>query len=146
MPRPGPVVRPSPKPRLSEEQEQNTDRRGHGESTNGEGAQCYGGWNLEWGMAITWSVGVVFTPAGVGGVITWSVGVALVVQPASGYRLAAKQGVTVQVVAEFLQEAQDVGDAADRGQSQSALLLLKVGCMGSRGEGSRVKGKQKVVD
>ena len=75
--------------------------------------------------------------------ITWCVGVSLVVQAAPGHRLAAEQRVTVQVVAELLQEAQDVGDAADRGQGQRVLLLLEVGCRGQRSKGQRgqkVKG------
>ena len=54
----------------------------------------------------------------------------VVVQASSGHRLAAKQSVAVQVVAEFLQEAEDVGDAADRGKGQGVLLLLKVSCTG----------------
>ncbi|KAF3839366.1 hypothetical protein F7725_018083 [Dissostichus mawsoni] len=41
--------------------------------------------------------------------------------------MAAKQSVAVQVVAEFLQEAEDVGDAADRWKGQGVLLLLKAG-------------------
>ena len=69
--------------------------------------------------------------------ITWCVGVSLVVQAAPGHRLAAEQRVTVQVVAELLQEAQDVGDAADRGQGQRVLLLLEVGCRGQRSKGSK---------
>ena len=55
-------------------------------------------------MAITWRVGVAITWR-VGVAITWRVGVSLVVQPAPGHRLAAEQRVTVQVVAELLQEA-----------------------------------------
>jgi len=103
------------------------------------------GYNLDW----AWLLHQVYVCvqscgrgcyAGVSGDITWSVGVAFVVQPAPGYGLAAEQGVTVQVVAEFLQEAQDVGDAADRGQGQSALLLLEIGC---RVQGSRFKSQEK---
>lgn len=60
-------------------------------------------------------------------VLTCSVRVTVVVQTSSGYRLAAKQRVAVKVVAEFFQEAEDVGDTADRGQGQGALLLVKEG-------------------
>lgn len=54
----------------------------------------------------------------------------VVVQAAPGHRLAAKQGVTVEVVAELFQEAEDVRDAADGGQSQGVLLLVEVGWAG----------------
>lgn len=43
------------------------------------------------------------------------------------HRLAAKQGVAVKVVAELFQEAEDVRDAADGGQSQGVLLLVEEG-------------------
>lgn len=48
-------------------------------------------------------------------------------------RLAAKQRVAVKVVAELFQEAEDVRDAADGGQSQGVLLLVEVGWAGHRG-------------
>lgn len=59
--------------------------------------------------------------------LTCSVRVAVVVQTSSGYRLATKEGITVKVVAELLQEAEDVGDAADRRQGQGVLLLVEEG-------------------
>ncbi len=59
--------------------------------------------------------------------LTCSVCVTVVVQASSGYRLAAKQGIAVEVVAEFFQEAENVGDTADCGQGQGVLLLVKVG-------------------
>lgn len=59
--------------------------------------------------------------------LTCSVRVTVVVQASSGYRLAAKQRIAVKVVAEFFQEAEDVGDTADCGQGQGVLLLIKVG-------------------
>lgn len=52
---------------------------------------------------------------------------AVVVQTSSGYRLAPKEGITVKVVAEFFQEAEDVGDTADRRQGQGVLPLVKEG-------------------
>lgn len=61
---------------------------------------------------------------------TCHVGLTVVVQASSGHRLAAKQGVAVKVVAELLQEAQDVRDAADGGQGQGVLLLVEVRCAG----------------
>lgn len=67
-------------------------------------------------------------------VLTW-VGVAVIMQAPSGDGLAAKQRVTVEVVTEFLQEAQDVRDAVDCGQGEGMVLLVKVGCMGHRGQG-----------
>jgi len=45
----------------------------------------------------------------------------------SGYRLAAKKRIAVKVVAEFFQEAEDIGDTADGWQGQGVLLLVKVG-------------------
>lgn len=62
---------------------------------------------------------------------TCHVGVAVVVQAAPGHRLAAKQRVAVKVVAELFQEAEDVRDAADGGQSQGVLLLVEVGWAGT---------------
>lgn len=56
-------------------------------------------------------------------------------QAPSGDGLAAKQRVTVEVVTEFLQEVQDVCDVVDRGQGEGMVLLVKVGCMGHRGQG-----------
>lgn len=64
---------------------------------------------------------------------TCHVGVTVVVQAAPSHRLAAKQRVAVKVVAELFQEAQDVRDAADSGQSQGVLLLVEVGWAGDRG-------------
>lgn len=61
---------------------------------------------------------------------TCHVGVTVVVQASPSHRLAAKQRVAVKVVAELFQEAEDVRDAADSGQSQGVLLLVKVGCGG----------------
>lgn len=58
----------------------------------------------------------------------------IVVQAAPGHRLAAKQGVAVEVVAELFQKAEDVRDAADGGQSQGVLLLVEVGWAGVRGQ------------
>lgn len=66
-------------------------------------------------------------------VLTCGVGVTVVVQASSGYGLTAKQSIAVKVVAEFFQEAEDVGNAADRGQSQGVLLLVKVGWTGQDG-------------
>lgn len=51
----------------------------------------------------------------------------VIVQISSGYRLAAKQRVTVKVVAKFFQETEDVGDAADCRERQGVLLLFKKG-------------------
>lgn len=42
--------------------------------------------------------------------------------------LVAKQIVTAKVVAEFLQEAQDVGDAVDCWEVESVLFTVKHGC------------------
>lgn len=64
---------------------------------------------------------------------TCHVGVTVVVQAAPGHRLAAKQRVAVKVVAELFQEAEDVRDAADSGQSQGVLLLVEVSWAGDRG-------------
>lgn len=58
---------------------------------------------------------------------TWAVGVTVVVKASSGHRLAPKQCVTVEVVAELFQEAQDVSDTADCRKGQGVLLLVKVG-------------------
>lgn len=59
--------------------------------------------------------------------LTCSVRVTVVVKTASGYRLAAKQRIAVQVVAKFFQEAEDIGDTADSWQGQGVLLLVKKG-------------------
>lgn len=64
---------------------------------------------------------------------TCHVGVTVVVQAAPSHRLAAKQRVAVKVVAELFQEAEDVRDAADSGQSQGVLLLVEVGWAGDSG-------------
>lgn len=64
--------------------------------------------------------------------LTGSVSVDVVVQTSSGYRLAAKQRITLKVVAEFFQEAEDVSDTADCWQSQGVLLLVEVGYTGQR--------------
>lgn len=66
--------------------------------------------------------------------LTCSVAVTVVVQASSGYRLAAKQRITVKVVAKFFQEAKNVGDTADCGQCEGVLLLLKVGWAGQTDE------------
>lgn len=58
--------------------------------------------------------------------LTCGVGVAVVVHASPGYGLTAKQRITVKVVAEFFQEAENVGDTADGGQSQGVLLLVEV--------------------
>lgn len=42
--------------------------------------------------------------------------------------LVAKQIVTAKVVAEFLQEAEDVGDAVDGWEVEGVLLTVKHGC------------------
>lgn len=42
--------------------------------------------------------------------------------------LVAKQIVTAKVVAEFLQEAEDVGDAVDRREVEGVLFPVKHGC------------------
>lgn len=64
--------------------------------------------------------------------LTCNVRLTVVVQASSGNRLAAKQGIAVKVMAEFFQEAEDIGDTADSGQSQGVLLLVKVGWTGQR--------------
>ena len=64
--------------------------------------------------------------------LTCRVRVTVVVQSSSGNRLAAKQRVAVKVVAKLFQEAEDVGDAADGGQGQGVLLLVKERCIGQR--------------
>lgn len=43
-------------------------------------------------------------------------------------RLVAKQIVTAKVVAEFLQEAEDVGDAVDGWKVEGVLFSIKQGC------------------
>lgn len=43
-------------------------------------------------------------------------------------RLVAKQIVTAKVVAELLQEAEDVGDAVDCWEVERVLLPVKHGC------------------
>lgn len=75
--------------------------------------------------------------------LTCHVGVNVVVQAAPSDRLAAKQRVAVKVVAEFLQEAEDVRDAADSGQSQGVLLLVEVGWAGDRGHNQSGAGTQR---
>lgn len=62
--------------------------------------------------------------------LTRHVAVTVIVQATPGHRLATKQRVAVKVVAQLLQEAEDVGDAADGGQGQGVLLLLEVGWVG----------------
>lgn len=42
--------------------------------------------------------------------------------------LVAKQTVTAKVVAEFLQEPEDGGDAVDRWEFEGVLLPVKHGC------------------
>lgn len=42
--------------------------------------------------------------------------------------LVAKQIVTAKVVAEFLQEAEDVGDAVDGWEVEGVLFPVKHGC------------------
>ena len=64
-------------------------------------------------------------------------------QAPSGNGLAAKQRVTVEVVTEFLQEAQDVRDAVDRGQGEGMVLLVKVGCKGQT-QRARVRHRQPI--
>lgn len=59
--------------------------------------------------------------------MTRSIGVTVIMQPSPGYWLTAKQRITVKVVAEFFQEAENVGDTADCRQGQGVLLLVKVG-------------------
>lgn len=58
--------------------------------------------------------------------LTDCVRVAVIVQASSGYRLAAKQRITLKAVTELFQEPEHIGDAADRGQSQGVLLLVKI--------------------
>lgn len=58
--------------------------------------------------------------------LTDCVCVAVVMQASSGYRLAAKKRITLKAVTEFFQEPEHIGDAADRGQSQGMLLLVKI--------------------
>lgn len=60
----------------------------------------------------------------------------VVVQASSGNRLAAKKGIAVEIVAEFFQEAEDVGDATHSWQGQGVLLLVKVSWTGDAGDGS----------
>lgn len=43
-------------------------------------------------------------------------------------RLVAKQIVTVKVVAEFLQEAENIGDAVDCWEVEGVLFSIKHGC------------------
>lgn len=62
--------------------------------------------------------------------LTCNVCLTVVVQASSGNRLAAKQRIAVKVMAKFFQEAEDIGDTADSGQSQGVLLLVKVGWTG----------------
>lgn len=68
----------------------------------------------------------------------------VVVQDSSGDRLAAKESVAVKVVAQFLQEAEHIGDAADCGQGQGALLLVKEGYGGETGTITEEQIKYKV--
>lgn len=58
--------------------------------------------------------------------LTDCVCVAVVMKASSGYRLAAEQRVALKAVTEFFQEPEHIGDAADRGQSQGMLLLVKI--------------------
>lgn len=64
--------------------------------------------------------------------LTCSVGVTVKVQASPGYRLAAKQRIAVKVVAEFFQEAENVGDTTHCRQGQGVLLLVKVGWNGQK--------------
>lgn len=67
-------------------------------------------------------------------------------QGCSGYRLAAKQRIAVKVVAEFLQEAKDISDTADRRQSQCVLLLVKEGWREhTDSAGQEIKGLSQMV-
>lgn len=72
--------------------------------------------------------------------LTCHVCVTVVVQASPGYRLAAKQRIAMKVVAQFFQEAEDICDTADCGQSQGVLLLVKVGWTGQRTQSDEVYG------
>lgn len=78
---------------------------------------------------VDWHVSVVKRTVA----LTCSVCVTVVMQPCSGYRLAAKQGIAVKIVAQFFKEAEDISDTADCGQSQSTMLLVKVGWTKKKG-------------